>query len=94
MGTHSWYECDNLSIFGFFVVDTYSVTIQSLVYKNTYHALFCDLDEEIVDNDLDLSPTIFPSNRTIRSAFPVSVRKLPTAHILQTCKKWRPYNGR
>ena len=41
----------------------------------------------MVPNDLDSSPTRLPSKGIGKSASPVPVSKLVTAHHFQTCKK-------
>ena len=40
LGTHSWYQRVNLSIFGVSVVGIYNVATQYLAYEETSHALF------------------------------------------------------
>ena len=60
LGTKCWYRRVNISIFCVSIFYTYNVATQSLEYEETYHGLFCDLDEEVINNNLDSRPTIPP----------------------------------
>ena len=53
MGTRSWDQRDNLSIFSVSVVGTYNVDTQYPTYEETSCVLFCALDEESIDNNMD-----------------------------------------
>ena len=64
MGTYSWDKYVNLHIFIVPVLDTYNVATRSLAYEDTSSLFFCDLDEEMIDNDIDSRPTVPPSKRT------------------------------
>ena len=77
-----------MSIFGVYVVETYNVAAQYLVYKENSHILFGDMDEYLINNDINSRPTIPQSKRTGRSASPVLIGKFVTAHLLQTGKKY------
>ena len=70
-GTHSWDNHINMSIFGAFVVDTYSFATQSLTYEDTSRVFFFALYEEMINNNIDSRPIKPPSNRTGRIAYPV-----------------------
>ena len=75
MGNHTWDKYVNMSIFGVSVVDTYNFATQSISYEDTSRVLLCDLSEDMTDNDINLSPTTPSSNRTVRSASHVPVKK-------------------
>ena len=64
LGTHCWYWCVNMSVFGVSVVEYYNVYKQPLAYKETSHELFCALDKYTVVKNLGSSPTKLPSKRT------------------------------
>ena len=50
-----------MSILGVSVVDTDNVATQSMVYEDTSHALFFDLSEDMINNNLYQMTTITPS---------------------------------
>ena len=83
MVTHSWGKYVILGIFGVSVFDSYNVDNQYLAHEETAHALFCYLAEEMIDNDIDSSPSRRTSKRTRRSAFRVLVGKGVTSHLLK-----------
>ena len=68
MGDHDWFWRVNLSMVGVSVIDSYNVATKYLSYEDTSNALLCDLNGDIIGNDMDSSPTRPPSCRTGRSA--------------------------
>ena len=75
MGTHSWDKIVNLVTFGVSVFENYNVATKSLDYEGTSCVLLCNLVEEIIDNNMNSSPTRQTSKRTGRIAMIFPVRK-------------------
>ena len=51
LGTHSWYQRVNLSIFHGSGVDTYDSATQYLAYEYTSREFFYDFPEETIGDD-------------------------------------------
>ena len=94
MGTYDQDKREKMSIFGFFVVEIYNVTKQSLEYEDNSNEFFCHFSEDIIENDMNSRPTRPPSWRTGKIKSPVYVRKLLTAHLFQKVNKQRLNNVR